>query len=141
MGFSHLGLGPIFAPASNGDIFLTDDFERAAPALQPSGDADATVKELAGMGREAGLSLLLDIVLDRVAAEGTMARSAPHWFYRTATTDVVDPRQAQLGLEAVVPINERTGKNVGIRGQVHFFIDDIFPNTLGKPLFQPGEDG
>ena len=42
----------------------------------------------------------------------------------------------QLGLEAVVPINERTGKNVGIRGQVHFFIDDIFPNTLGKPLFR-----
>ena len=30
-----------------------------------------------------------------------MARSAPHWFYRTGTTDVVDPRQAQLGLEAV----------------------------------------
>jgi hypothetical protein len=24
---------------------------------------------------------------------------------------------------------------VGIRGQVHFFLDDIFPNTLGRPLF------
>ncbi|HUO65292.1 MAG TPA: hypothetical protein VMT97_16375 [Terriglobales bacterium] len=41
----------------------------------------------------------------------------------------------QIGLEAVVPINERTGKNVGIRGQLHFFLDDLFPNTLGRPLF------
>jgi hypothetical protein len=34
-----------------------------------------------------------------------------------------------------VPVNERTGKNVGIRGQVHFFLDDLFPHTLGRPLF------
>ena len=58
------------------------------------------------------------------------------------TTGTINPgiiwagKYFQLGLEAVVPINERTGRNVGIRGQVHFFIDDIFPNTLGKPLFR-----
>ena len=101
MGFSHVCLGPIFAPASNGDIFLTDDFERADPALEPNGDADATVRELAKISNEAGSSLLLDVVLDRVAADGAMARSAPHWFYRSGAADVVDPRQASLGLEAV----------------------------------------
>jgi hypothetical protein len=42
----------------------------------------------------------------------------------------------QLGLEAVIPINERTGKNVGIRGQIHFFLDDLFPTTIGRPLFK-----
>src|SRR5947208_660968 len=26
LGFSHVCLGPIFAPAANGDIFLADDF-------------------------------------------------------------------------------------------------------------------
>jgi hypothetical protein len=57
------------------------------------------------------------------------------------TTGTVNPgiiwagKYFQLGLEAVVPINERTGKVIGVRGQIHFFIDDIFPNTLGKPLF------
>ena len=57
------------------------------------------------------------------------------------TTGTVNPgiiwagKYFQLGLEAVVPINERTGKNVGIRGQVHFFLDDIFPTTIGRPLF------
>jgi len=57
------------------------------------------------------------------------------------TTGTVNPgiiwagKYFQIGLEAVVPINERTGKNVGIRGQLHFFLDDLFPNTLGRPLF------
>lgn len=57
------------------------------------------------------------------------------------TTGTVNPgiiwagKYFQLGLEAVVPINERTGKNVGIRGQIHFFLDDLFPTTLGRPLF------
>src|SRR5689334_13287666 len=101
MGFAEVCVGPIFAPAPNGDIFLTDDFERADPALQPSGDADATVQELASAAREAGVSLFLDIVLDRVAADSAMARSAPHWFYRTGVADVVDPRQAQLELDAL----------------------------------------
>lgn len=41
----------------------------------------------------------------------------------------------QIALEAVFPINERTGKNVGIRGMLHFFLDDLFPKTLGRPLF------
>jgi hypothetical protein len=57
------------------------------------------------------------------------------------TTGTVNPgiiwagRYFQLGLEAVVPVNERTGRNVGIRGQIHFFLDDLFPTTLGRPLF------
>jgi len=101
MDFSHICLGPAFAPAPNADIFLTDDFERANPVFEPTGDADATLDELAAVASKAGLSLLLDIVLDRVAAEGAMARSAPHWFYRTGPSDVVDPRQTQLGLEAL----------------------------------------
>lgn len=41
----------------------------------------------------------------------------------------------QVGLEAVIPGNQAAGKNVGYIAQLHFFFDDIFPNTLGKPLF------
>ena len=57
------------------------------------------------------------------------------------TTGTVNPgviwtgKFFQVGVEAVVPINERTGKNVGIRGMLHFFLDDLFPNSLGRPLF------
>jgi hypothetical protein len=41
----------------------------------------------------------------------------------------------QVGVEAVVPVNERTGKNVGVRAMLHFFLDDLFPGSLGRPLF------
>ena len=57
------------------------------------------------------------------------------------TTGTVNPgviwagKFFQVGVEAVVPINERTGKNVGIRGMLHFFLDDLFPNSIGRPLF------
>ncbi len=41
----------------------------------------------------------------------------------------------QIGLEAMIPINNRTGKNVGVIGQLHFFLDDLFPKVFGRPLF------
>jgi hypothetical protein len=41
----------------------------------------------------------------------------------------------QVGAEAVIPINERTGTNVGVIAQLHFFLDDLFPHSLGRPIF------
>ena len=41
----------------------------------------------------------------------------------------------QVAVEAIVPVNTRTGKNLGIRGQLHFYLDDLFPTTIGRPLF------
>ncbi|MFG1262903.1 hypothetical protein [Xanthobacter aminoxidans] len=41
----------------------------------------------------------------------------------------------QVGLEALIPINAQSGSHVGVIGQLHFFLDDIFPNGIGKPLF------
>src|SRR5258707_4007013 len=97
LGFSHVCVGPIFVPSANGDIFLVDDYEETDPAIAAGQAADATTQRLAELGRDNGLQLLLDLVLDRVATDGAMARSAPHWFYRNAGADVVDPRREQLG--------------------------------------------
>jgi len=41
----------------------------------------------------------------------------------------------QFALEAIVPINAASGHNIGVVGELHFFLDDIFPNSLGKPIF------
>lgn len=101
MEFSHVCVGPIFAPCPGADIFLVDDYEKTNPALKARQEADATTRHLAEMCRDTGLQLLLDLVLDRVAAEGAMARSAPHWFYRNSGSDVVDPRQTQLSPDSL----------------------------------------
>ena len=41
----------------------------------------------------------------------------------------------QVGAEAVVPLNRDTGTGVGVIGQLHFYLDDLFPTTIGKPIF------
>jgi hypothetical protein len=41
----------------------------------------------------------------------------------------------QLGLEAVLPVNSRTGGGKGVLFQVHFFLDDLFPQSIGRPVF------
>lgn len=39
-------------------------------------------------------------------------------------------RYVQLGLEAQVPMNRSSGRDVGVKGLVHIFIDDIWPNVF-----------
>src|SRR5438552_3361299 len=56
------------------------------------------------------------------------------------TTGTVNPgvvwagRTMQVGVEAVVPINRQSGHGVGVQAQLHFFLDDIFPRSIGRPL-------
>jgi len=41
----------------------------------------------------------------------------------------------EFGIAAQIPINERSGKSVGILALFHLFIDDLFPKSIGKPIF------
>jgi hypothetical protein len=58
----------------------------------------------------------------------------------TQTTGTINPgviwvgKNFQVGVEAIIPINRASGDGVGIMGQLHFYLDDIFPTTLGRPL-------
>jgi len=58
------------------------------------------------------------------------------------TTGFVNPgiiwfgKYIQLGAEVQIPINDRSGENVGVLTIVHFFIDDLFPNSFGRPILR-----
>ena len=60
---------------------------------------------------------------------------------RAVTTGTVNPgviyvgNTYQVGVEAVIPINRQSGTVVGFIAQLHFFLDDIFPNSIGRPIF------
>lgn len=41
----------------------------------------------------------------------------------------------QLAVEAIIPINRASGSGVGVMGQLHFYLDDIFPRSIGRPIF------
>ncbi len=42
----------------------------------------------------------------------------------------------QFALEALIPLNRAAGTNVGLIGQFHVFLDDLLPDSLGKPLVE-----
>jgi hypothetical protein len=59
----------------------------------------------------------------------------------TVTTGTINPgviwvgNTFQVGVEALIPINRQSGTNIGVIGQLHFYLDDIDPRGLGKPIF------
>lgn len=59
----------------------------------------------------------------------------------TRTTGTINPgviwvgNKFQFGIEALIPINRQSGTNVGVIAQLHFFLDDIDPRGIGKPIF------
>jgi hypothetical protein len=40
----------------------------------------------------------------------------------------------QVGAEAIIPANRFTGHGYGGVVQLHFYLDDIFPHSIGKPI-------
>lgn len=57
------------------------------------------------------------------------------------TTGTVNPgliwvgKYVEVGVEAIIPVNQRTGKDVGVRALVHFFLDDLWPAAF-RPIFR-----
>jgi len=101
LGFTHIDIAPPFQPDGSGNVFLADDFEKPHPLLGASGSADGAVADISAACRELELALLIDIVLDRVARGGAMARSAPRWFREHVTaTNTLDPRRARHEVDA-----------------------------------------
>ena len=59
----------------------------------------------------------------------------------TVTTGTINPgviwvgKYFQVGVEAMIPVNRQSGTGVGVIGQLHIYLDDIFPNSIGRPIF------
>jgi hypothetical protein len=59
----------------------------------------------------------------------------------TETTGTINPgvlwvgNDYQVGLQAIIPVNRASGSGVGVMAQLHLYLDDIFPTSIGKPIF------
>jgi starch synthase (maltosyl-transferring) len=91
MDFSHVLLSPPFLPGRAGDCFVTADHDRLHPSLGTA-PADVWLAEIAGLAASAGLALWIDLVADRVAADGVLAIARPEWVAGTASAAPPDPR-------------------------------------------------
>ena len=59
----------------------------------------------------------------------------------TITTGTINPgflyvgNTYQIGVEALIPVNRQSGSRIGVLAQLHFYLDDIDPRGIGKPIF------
>jgi hypothetical protein len=73
--------------------------------------------------------------------EGSFTTPASNLSGHQVTTGTINPgviwsgQWTQFGVEAMIPVNRESGRGVGVIAQAHFYLDDIFPSTIGKPLF------
>ncbi|WP_332054527.1 alpha-1,4-glucan--maltose-1-phosphate maltosyltransferase [Reyranella sp.] len=102
MGFDHVCVAPPFAPGPDGDLFLTGQHDRSDPALGIDGPAEAVVRTMAERAAAAGLNLLADLMIDRVAAAGETALLFPDLFGAPERIGMfIDPRQPASPFRAV----------------------------------------
>ena len=61
--------------------------------------------------------------------------------YGATTTGTIAPGflyeggSYQIGVEALIPATKASGTRTGLIAQLHFYLDDIFPTNIGKPVF------
>ena len=59
----------------------------------------------------------------------------------TANTALIAPGVSyagegwQFGIEAIIPMTRATGKGLGVTAQFHVWLDYLFPNSIGRPVF------
>ena len=87
--------------------------------------------------KDYGLPSFFSHLVPLVEITWTSPASAPN---NLATTWTIAPgiiyegQSYQVGIELLVPANKAAGPSVGAIAQLHLYLDDLFPNSIGKPL-------
>jgi hypothetical protein len=119
---------------SDGEI----DLERHANTLQYGFALEYSLIYLQEHVKDVGLKAPFDrmIPLVEFAFETPLDRGQSGQTTGTINPGIIWSGQyCQIGAEAMIPINSRTGSNVGVLVQLHFYLDDLLPKIFGKPLF------
>jgi starch synthase (maltosyl-transferring) len=96
LGFDHVLIGSPFQPGRAGHVQVVADHQRLNPAFESQASVRDALRALADAAQKRGLALLVDVVVDRVAADGVLFRDHPQWFQPfEAEAARLDPRHAR----------------------------------------------
>jgi hypothetical protein len=132
------GLISVAIPTSTSTRDGNDEAERHPDVLQYGFALEYSLIYLQEQVKDVGLRAPFDrlIPLVEFAFDTSLDRGEGGQTTGTINPGVIwSSKYVQLGVEAMIPINERTGESVGVIGQIHFYLDDLFPQSLGRPLF------
>ena len=86
LGFAQNCLAPIGLRGRSSDMFLASDIDQVDGRLGGYPTAHRLLADVARSAQAHGLASLVDIVLDRVAADGVVASAHPELFHRPGGT-------------------------------------------------------
>jgi len=81
------------------------------------------------------LTPLLELGWSSAAASSAFRPTNAPTTFNLGTGAVWTGEFYSLSTEIIWPLNGASGHGLGIAGQFHLYFDDMFPNSLGKPLF------
>jgi starch synthase (maltosyl-transferring) len=90
--FSHLCIGPLFDLGPANDPLLVTDHRRTVAALASAGSPPKVLQAMARACDRNGLSIVVDIVLDRMALDGASARELAGLYAASPGLNPLDPR-------------------------------------------------
>ena len=132
------GFVGVTIPSSGSTSNSEGEIERHPNVLQYGFALEYSLIYFQEQVKDVGLSAPFDrlIPLMEFSLETPLNRGESGQTMGTINPGVIwSSKYVQFGVEAIVPINERTGTSVGVIGQVHFYLDDLFPRSLGRPVF------
>jgi starch synthase (maltosyl-transferring) len=96
LGFRQICTAPFTRPGQRGDLFLAADLDRPDPRLGAYDTMEAALAAAATAANRAGLELLVDVVLDRMAIDATDRTG----YEPPAGTSALDPRRPSADIDA-----------------------------------------
>ena len=81
LGFDHALIGGLFEPGQAGHGQVIGNHARLHPVFEVQQSVHDAVRMLADAARRNNLTLLIDLVIDRVAADGVLYGEHSDWFH------------------------------------------------------------
>ncbi|CAB3757352.1 alpha-1,4-glucan--maltose-1-phosphate maltosyltransferase [Paraburkholderia solisilvae] len=96
LGFDHVLIGALFRPGAAGHTQIVSDHAQLHPVFGASDNAADVLHDLTETASQYGLTLLVDLVIDRVAADGALFNAHRDWFHPFEPEEArLDPRHAR----------------------------------------------
>ncbi|QQC66778.1 maltotransferase domain-containing protein [Paraburkholderia ginsengisoli] len=93
LGFDHALIGGLFEPGQAGHGQVVGNHARLHPVFEAEQAAPDALRTLASAARQHGLTLLVDLVIDRMAADGALYAEHADWFRPFESEEArLDPR-------------------------------------------------
>ena len=99
MGFDWLFLNPVHLPGASGSLYSIKDTGRLHPLLlgdRKDADGDRLLRDFCAAAGDAGIRVMLDLVINHSARDGVLVDEHPDWFTHDGEGGIQSPSVADL---------------------------------------------